>query len=79
MLKQAQLFLRANYPNVSVTSGGKYTSIPNVTVENPSITATVEPRFTPLNAINVNVEVPVNQKGFGYTQAPEVTAPASDG
>ena len=37
--------------NVSVTSGGKYTSIPNVTVENPSITATVEPRFTPLNAI----------------------------
>ena len=64
--------------NVSVISGGKYTSIPNVTVENPSITATVEPRFTPLNAIS-NVEVPVNQKGFGYTQAPEVIAPASDG
>lgn len=63
---------------VGVTNGGKYTSIPNVTVESPNITANVAPRFTPLNAINT-VEVPANQNGFGYTQAPSVTAPASDG
>ena len=64
--------------SVTVVDGGKYTSIPNVSVENPGVTALVEPGFTPLNAIS-SVQISTNGNGFGYTQSPVITAPASDG
>lgn len=60
--------------------GGKYSSIPNIIVENPSITASVTANVIGLGEIgSVTVSTDSNLKGFGYTESPIVTAPASDG